>query len=116
MNQERMEFSISQSPAPTVKAIAKYVLIAFIGCGGVVLSWEILTWIHPPLIAIGLGALNRKPMCGTIESYRGVEKRHLQRQLADQIAHGSHLVRTDETGLSLWDTPDGQYWIPAAGQ
>ena len=53
---------------PIGKLIAKYVLIAFIGCGAFVLAAEILTWIHPPLMAIGLGVLNRKPMCGTFES------------------------------------------------
>ncbi len=97
---------------PIGKLIAKYVLIAFIGCGAVVLGWEIMTWVHPPLLALGLGALNRKPMCGTLEAYHGVAKHDLQARLTAQISQASHLVQTETTGLSLWDTPDGRYWIP----
>lgn len=34
------------------------------------------------------------------------------KQADDRIYRASHLVRRDGT-LELWDTPDGQYWIPA---
>ena len=89
-------------------------LIVFIGCGAVVLVWEMMTWLHPPLLALGLGVLNRQSMCGTMEVYHGVEKHDLQAKLTAQIVNANHLVESDPTGLSLWDTPDGRYWIPTA--
>src|SRR5260221_6984661 len=107
--QKQKRVIMSSKPTlPIGKLIVKYALIAFIGCGVVVLGWEIMTWVHPPLLALGLGALNRKPMCGTLEAYRGVEKHDLQAKLTAQIARASHLVQSDTTGVSLWDTPDGR--------
>src|SRR6059036_2419705 len=79
----------------TVRLITKYALLAFISCGALVLCWEAATFFHPPLLALGLGVVNRKPMCSAWEAYRGVEKHALQARLTDQIGRASHLVQQD---------------------
>jgi FkbM family methyltransferase len=65
------------------------------------------------LVPLLPGVHSRSPFCSKWKAMR--DQRVLLRQWADAgaIARVSHLVRR-ESGLALWATPYGEYWIPAS--
>src|ERR1700683_24251 len=48
------------------------------------------------------------PMANAVKSQANVDEKT---RIKDRILAGSHLLK-QESGLELWDTPKGQYWIP----
>jgi len=48
------------------------------------------------------------PLSHAIQSKSNIDEKI---RIKDRILAGSHLVK-EESGLELWDTPKGQYWIP----
>ncbi|MFN7992602.1 MAG: FkbM family methyltransferase [Bryobacteraceae bacterium] len=58
-----------------------------------------------------LVAAGRSPVCPAslaVKSHANVVEKTI---IKDRILAGSHLLK-EESGLELWDTPKGQYWIP----
>jgi len=72
-------------------------------------------WFYPPVRLFAIAAAGRSPVCPIGNAIKSDE--NLRRQIAfkDQILAASKLVKS-ESGLELWDTPDGPYWIPAGSR
>jgi len=70
--------------------------------------------LYPGVVVLLVpGVHSRSPFCSKWQAMR--DHRIKLRQAADAkaIAGASHLVRR-ESGLALWATPQGEYWIPAS--
>lgn len=65
------------------------------------------------LLLVARGVTSRTPFCSRWNASQDAHIKLEQEATADQIAKSSHLVRR-ESGLTLWATPQGQYWIPGA--
>jgi len=70
---------------------------------------------YPPAKMLGIVATGGSPVCPIGKALQA--RAHLEDlgQRKDRILHASKLVREDN-GLELWDTPKGQYWIPAGSR
>jgi FkbM family methyltransferase len=86
-------------------------LRTFIYAGALFMFFEISVWIYPPMLALGLSAIGRSPVCGSVAALRGT-RMHMQVSHGEEdvFAH-SHLLRTDGN-LNLWRTPRGDWWVP----
>lgn len=56
---------------------------------------------------------SRSPYCSRWQAIQDFRIQLRQDADAEEIARASHLVRR-ESGLALWATPQGEYWIPAS--
>ena len=84
------------------------VIVGFIG-----IALAFATYLYPPLFLLGLGLLNRKPMCANTEVLRGAETHRLGEKYRLKLEGAVRVVRKDPAGYNLWETPRGRWWIPA---
>lgn len=75
------------------------------------MCWEVSVWVHPPMMALGLSAIGRSPICSSIESLRGAQKHMRVSYGEEDLFKHSQLLRTDGN-LNLWRTPRGDWWVP----
>jgi FkbM family methyltransferase len=70
---------------------------------------------YPPARLLALVAAGKSPVCPVGKALRS--RSHLEElgTIKDRIFLASKLVR-EENGLELWDTPKGQFWIPAGNR
>src|ERR1022692_4477736 len=71
-------------------------------------------FIFPPVRPWALEVAGHSPVCPmshAIESKANMDEKGIK----DRILAGSHLVKED-SGLELWSTPKGQFWIPKANR
>ena len=97
--------------APAWKRAVAFGLRAFMLAGALFICFEVSVWLHPPMLAWGLGVANRSPVCSAGDALRGAQ--HHQRVSAGEasiVAH-SQILRSDEH-YNLWHTPRGDWWIP----
>ena len=59
-----------------------------------------------------LVAQGRSPVCSITDAIRGGLGGLEQEATVKVLAEGSRIVEERPDGLMLWDTPDGQFWIP----
>lgn len=71
-----------------------------------------VAYVNPPLRAAALVALGRASVCPLDRARQADAEEKRQIAIKDRILAASKLVRTDDQGLELWDTPKGQFWIP----
>jgi FkbM family methyltransferase len=66
---------------------------------------------YPPFRLLTLVATGNSPVCPLTHALKS--KANLEETLAikDRIVAASRLLK-EESGLELWETPDGQFWIP----
>jgi FkbM family methyltransferase len=66
---------------------------------------------YPPARLLGFVAMGRSPVCPVGKALKS--RAHLEElgHIKDRIFLASKLVKED-SGLELWDTPKGQFWIP----
>jgi FkbM family methyltransferase len=70
--------------------------------------------LYPGVVVLLVpGVHSRSPFCSKWQAMRDHRIRLRQAADAKAIAGASHLVRR-ESGLALWATPQGEYWIPAS--
>jgi FkbM family methyltransferase len=86
-------------------------LRTFIYAGALFMCFEVGVWIHPPMMALGLSAIGRNPVCGSVESLRGTQKHMSVSNGEEDLFKHSQLLRTDGN-LNLWRTPRGDWWLP----
>lgn len=67
-------------------------------------------WFPPARLA-ALVAAGRSPVCPFSSALRSRSNLDETGVIKDRIYAASHFVRAD-SGLELWDTPKGQFWIP----
>jgi len=78
---------------------------------GLLLAGGLAFHYSPPVRLFTLAVVGRSPVCPlklALKSARNVEE---TLRIKDRILAGSRLVK-EESGLELWETPKGQYWIP----
>jgi FkbM family methyltransferase len=63
------------------------------------------------MLALGLSAIGRNPICGSFESLRGTQQHMRVSNGEDDLVAHSHLIRSEEN-LNLWGTPRGDWWVP----
>lgn len=104
----------TQSGSALRTAVA-YLLKSVIACGVMVLVFEIAAWAYPPVLPWGLALLGRMPMtsCSAADAFQGASQLQRQHVVETAISAKSRLVRDDQSGLRQWETPDGNYWLPA---
>lgn len=66
---------------------------------------------YPPFKMLTLVAVGRSPVCPLPNALRSQANVDERMQIKDRILAGSKLLK-EESGLELWETPKGQYWIP----
>jgi FkbM family methyltransferase len=72
-------------------------------------------WLHPPLLAWGLGAIDRNLICSSAEAFRGAQKHaHVGNSWKDLVAK-SQILQSDAK-VNLWRTPFGDWWIPKGSE
>jgi FkbM family methyltransferase len=66
---------------------------------------------YPPFRLLALVVTGNSPVCPLTHALKS--KANLEETLAikDRIVAASRLLK-EESGLELWETPDGQFWIP----
>ncbi len=102
------------SPAArTALSAGVFAAVSLVILGYVGIALAIATYLYPPLFLLGLGLLNRKPMCANIEVLRGAETHRLGEEYRLQLEGASRLIQKDPAGYNLWETPRGRWWIPA---
>ena len=84
----------------------------------IVLSFAILLMagvaaylFFPPFRLWALVVAGHSPNCPMSHALKSKANIDETIRVKDRILAGSHLVK-EESGLELWDTPKGQYWIP----
>jgi FkbM family methyltransferase len=83
---------------------------------GVVFVVLILAFLYRPARLFALAAIGKGNGCPAGKAARiPAEKKELE-AAKDRILAASKLLRKDENGLELWDTPDGRYWTPDGSQ
>ena len=80
----------------------------------VALALSVLVQAYPEaLLLIVPGVRSRSPYCSRWQAMRDARIAQRQQADAEEIARASHFVRR-ESGLALWATPQGEYWVPAS--
>jgi FkbM family methyltransferase len=89
-------------------------------------SWKRLLWILiAVLLAVGGAAVMLTPFprwtrmlaersraCSIGDIVEGYKVKRHRHAWIEEIRKASRKVETDASGLELWDTPDGRWWIP----
>jgi FkbM family methyltransferase len=68
-------------------------------------------FFYPPARLAVLAAVGHSPVCPFSHAVRSKSNIDETVRIKDRIFAGSRLVR-EESGLELWDTPKGPFWIP----
>jgi FkbM family methyltransferase len=66
---------------------------------------------YPPARLFALAVRGHSPVCPLSHAVRATANIEETGRIKDRILTASRLVR-EESGLELWDTPKGQFWIP----
>jgi FkbM family methyltransferase len=90
-------------------------LRGFILVGGLFMVFEIGCWLHPPLVAWGLGVIDRDRICTTSEILAGAQQHARVYEGGKDLLSNSHLVRTAGK-VGLWSSPVGEWWIPKGSE
>ena len=78
----------------------------------VVLGVAAVVRLHPTsLILVAPGVTSRSPYCSRFQASLDGRVKLRQAARTDELLRASHLVRRD-AGLTLWSTPQGEFWIP----
>ena len=110
-----MQRSIVTNPAPVWKRAVAFFLRSFTWLGAIFICFEIAVWFHPPLLAWGLGIVNPRPICSSMDVLRGVQKHERVFHGGKDILAQARMIRSDET-LSLWRTGRGDWWVPKGSE
>src|SRR5450759_3453749 len=70
-------------------------------------SWE----FYAPFRLFALVVAGRSPVCPLSGAVKASANAEDTIRIKDRILAGSRLLK-EESGLELWDTPKGQFWIP----
>ena len=106
----------NSAQTPLWKRAVAFGLRAIMVAGLLFICFEIGVWLHPPLLAWGLGAIDRNLICSSSEALRGAQKHaHVGNGWKDQVAK-SRILQSDANGVNLWRTPFGDWWIPKGSE
>ena len=77
---------------------------------GIVAAAAAWAW-YPPFRLLALVVAGRSPVCPLSHALKSSENLQALAAAKDRILAGSRLLK-EESGLELWDTPKGRFWIP----
>ncbi len=83
---------------------------------GVIILVEFSTLLYPPLYIFGLALLGRSPICSSLAAFRGARNFYHGRSRYREMVARNLLIERDSTGIELWDTPSGRFWIPSGSE
>jgi FkbM family methyltransferase len=110
---------INKASSPPVnrswKGVVAFFLRFIIFAGVLFLCFEISVWIHPPMLAWGLGAIGRSSICGSLDSLREARTHMKVSKGEEDMVSQSKLVKTDGN-LNLWRTSRGDWWVPKGSE
>jgi FkbM family methyltransferase len=106
-----MTKSALSAEALTWKRVVAFCLRSFMFVGVLFFCYEISVWLYPPMLAWGLGAIGRNPICGSLDSLHGAQKHMRVINDGHNLVTNSRLLKTDGN-LNLWRTPRGDWWVP----
>ena len=104
------------APIPAWKRVVALTLRAITGVGLLFICFEIGVWLHPPLLAWGLGAIDRNLICSSSEAFRGAQKHAQVGNSWKDLVAKSRILQSDASGVNLWRTPFGDWWIPKGSE
>jgi FkbM family methyltransferase len=99
------------SGAPVWKRSIALFLRGFMLFGALFICFEIAIWIHPPLMAWGLGSVDRNLVCTSAEALRGAQIHQNVSNGWETLFDHSKIIQSDGN-LNLWHTPRGDWWVP----
>jgi len=99
--------------AQTALRAGVFAAVSLVVVGFIAIALAVATYFYPPLFLLGLGLLNRKPMCANTEVLRGAETHRLGEKYRVELQGSARLIQKDPAGYNLWETPRGRWWIPA---
>ena len=70
---------------------------------------------YPSLRLFALFVAGHSPTCPLSHAIKSTANAEAKFRVKDRILAASRLVK-EESGLELWDTPKGQFWIPKGGR
>lgn len=77
------------------------------------LALLLATRLHPATLGIVLAVAGQRADCGLAESIAGIEKKFEVVEAHPQLAKAMRVVRSEPGGLTLWETPNGKFWVPS---
>jgi FkbM family methyltransferase len=83
--------------------------------GLVFICFEVAVWLHPPLLAWGVGVVDPHGICSSIELLRGARKHQRVFEGGANIVAQAHVIRSDDK-LNLWRTSRGEWWVPKGSE
>jgi FkbM family methyltransferase len=83
---------------------------------GLIVLAEFSVFLYPPIYVLGLALLGRSPVCSSLAAFQGARNYYHGRSISREIVARSRLIERDSTGLELWDTPAGSFWIAAGSE
>lgn len=98
--------------SPAWKRAAAFVLRAITCAGLLFIAFEIGVWLHPPLLAWGLGIVDTQHLCSAADSFRGARKHSDVVNGSQALTAQSRIIRTDPAGFDLLHSPLGDWWVP----
>jgi FkbM family methyltransferase len=93
---------VKLSPALKVAVVLAVVAAAILA---------LVNW-YPPARLAAMVLTGRSPVCPSSNAIRAADTLPEQIRVKDRILEASKLLRK-EGGFHLWQTPDGEYWIPS---
>jgi FkbM family methyltransferase len=86
----------------------RVILVAVLLVAGI----QTAIYFYPPLVMVVLSVIGRNPLCSLSDAYHGGQKRIAAEQQTSEIGGRCRLITEDASGLQLWETRLGKYWIP----
>ena len=70
------------------------------------------SFLFAPVRLAGLVLIGRSPGCTFERAIASADHKYRLNEVKDRILAASRLLETDSSGMRLWQTPRGSFWIP----
>jgi len=98
------------------KRMATKLLKGLIALEILVVVLGLTLWLYPQSVPAALALAGRKSMCPLEDVWTGGELRIQLNAKIAQIRSESRMIEEDPSGYELWETPEGNWWIPAGSE
>lgn len=104
------------SDIPGAKRIVASLLKGFIALEVLVVVLGLTLWLYPQSAPAALALAGRRSLCPLGDVWTGGDLRIELNDAIETIRSRSRMVEEDPTGYELWETPEGNWWIPAGSE
>ena len=98
--------------SPVWQRAVAFVLRGFTCAGLLFIVFEIGVWLHPPVLAWGLGLVDKQRLCSAADSFRGAQKHADVVNGSQAFASQARIIQSDPAGFDLLRSPFGDWWVP----